>query len=86
MSRFVFGRVKSSLKRGAAYEQNKWLEQNHQSCRCWFVRWISYTVSFVKYSLVLFAKVDQRGWGGAAFSQMKNSPKTPLIIQHLEAI
>lgn len=63
-------------KRGV---QNNWLKSNLVS-----VRGFDITISFEKYSLELFVKV--RGRGIPAFSKMKNSLKTPVIIQHLETI
>lgn len=65
--------------------QNDW----QKSANLVSVRGFDTAISFEKYSLELFVKVGVRPEGGRgipAFSKMKNSPKTPVITRHLEAI
>lgn len=82
----------SLLWRGA-YDQNNRLGQTNQLCCCWIVRRICYTmlqlsalwnIHWCCLQMYTWGRLNEGG--GVAFSQMKNSRKTPLIVQHLENI
>lgn len=82
----------SLLWRGA-YDQNNWLGQTNQSCCCWIGWWICYTVlQLSALSNIHWCCLQMYGGGRleggvfSALSQMKNSRRAPLIIQHLEKI